>query len=159
MRDDNTTGIRNLCAVAAHLRATMPTNAATKFAIRTVLREAINKSCPEYKGNINRKNVRHISVLAKAALEMGDSKVIADHAIPVSISLLEVRSHEQGHSVDELVTLVAKYSTMVLITEEEDQKLRRAGLVKSMPENWDGIDLFARYRHVGIQLVPPTAEA
>ncbi len=44
MRVKNKAGIENLCAVAVHLRQTMPVNAATKFAIRTVLREAINKS-------------------------------------------------------------------------------------------------------------------
>ena len=155
MSVDNTTGIRNLCAVAAHLRATMPTNAATKFAIREVIREAINKSCPDYKGNMNRRNVRYMSVRAQEALAAGEAGLVADHAVPVSVALSEVNGHQQGHSVDELVALVARYSTMVLITQDEDEQLRKAGLVKSMPENWDGKDMFARYKQVGIQLTPP----
>lgn len=149
MRVDNTTGIRNLCAVAAHLLQTMPVNAATKFAVRTVIREAINKSCPDYKGNSNRKNVRYISSAARDACDQGNERLIADHALPVSVALTEIYSNNL-HTVAELVELVARFSTMVLITEREDAQLRQAGLVKAMPTDWDGRSVLARYTYVGI---------
>lgn len=154
MRVDNTTGIRNLCDVAVQLRQTMPINAATKFAIRTVLREAINKSNAEYKGNVNRRNCRYISLAAeqKLALEP-NAPMVADHAIPVSVSLREFDGLERL-CTDTVVSLVAKYAVMVLITREEDGCLRRAGLVKSMPPDWDGDELLARYRHIGVATKP-----
>jgi hypothetical protein len=163
MRADNPTGIRNLCAVAVQLRQTMPVNAATKFAIRTVLREAINKSNSKYKGNVNRKNCRYLSVAAEQR-QIYDSKaiLIADHAVPVSVSL-RAFDDLQDLALDGVVLLVAKYTVMVLITPEEDERLRAAGLVKCMPLDWEQ-DILARYKHVGIEVkinpsFQPTAEA
>lgn len=157
MRVDNSIGIRNLCAVALHLRQTMPKNSATNFAIRTVLREAINKSNPGYKGNINRRNCAYLSLAAEALLAASpDARLVADHAIPVSLSLREFECLEQP-SLDALVALVARYAVMVLITLDEDARLRAAGLVKAMPSDWDGQELLARYRQVGIPIKPGQA--
>ena len=143
-RVDNATGIRNLCAVALHLYEHMPVNAATKFAIRTVLREAVNKSNPEYKGNNNRKNCRYISLAAEVLLSDANADLVSDHAIPISLLLKEFYA-VGAHSLDELVALVGKYSLMVLITDAEDDRLAEDGLVKKMPDDWDGQDVLARY--------------
>ena len=157
MRVDNSIGIRNLCAVALHLRQTMPKNSATNFAIRTVLREAINKSNPGYKGNINRRNCAYLSLAAEALLAANPgARLVADHAIPVSLSLREFEGLEQP-SLDAVVALVARYAVMVLITLDEDARLRAAGLVKAMPSDWDGQELLARYRQVGIPIKPGQA--
>ena len=152
MRSNNPTGIRNLCAVAMHLRQTMPANAATNYAVRTVLREAINKSNPQYQGNVNRKNCRHLSVAAERRLaEDPKAPLVADHAVPVSITL-KAFAGASDPTLDSVVNLVAKYAVMVLVTPREDACLRAAGLVKSMPANWDEKDPFARYKHVGIEI-------
>ena len=151
MRVDNQTGIGNLCEVARHILNTMPVNAATKFAVRTVLREAVNKSNPEYKGNNNRKNCRHASACAVALLGDAQAALVSDHAIPLSLLLEEVYDRP-GIMLEELVGLVGKYSVMVLITKAEDARLAQAGLKKKMPGGWDGQDALARYRHVDIEL-------
>jgi hypothetical protein len=153
MRVDNVTGIRNLCAVAAHLLQHLPVNAATKFAVRTVLRVAVDKSTPGYKGNNNKKNCQQISVAAERILNDKSAGLIADHAIPIGVLLKKVYD-DQIKDVDGLVALVYRYAMMVLITKAEDKLLRKAGLVKAMPPDWDGEDPFARYRGVGIQLKP-----
>lgn len=153
MRVDNATGIRNLCDVALYLLRNMPVNAATKFAVRTVLREAVNKSNPEYKGNNNRKNCRHVSAAAESLVNNTDADLVADHAIPISLLLKEV--YAQGEiTLDELVNLVGKYSIMVLITDAEDDRLAASGLVKKMPGDWDGQDILARYKQIGIEVKP-----
>lgn len=158
MRVDNEQGIVNLCCVAVHLKETMPVNAATKFAIRTVLREAINKSKKNYKGNVNRLNCSFISPAAKHELsENPKAKLIAEHILPVSLALREFESLEPL-TVDAVVEMVANYSLTALITHEEDQKLREAQLVKSMPENWDGKNIFARYQATGIDLLPTSMD-
>ncbi|MEP1151774.1 MAG: hypothetical protein ABJH08_08615 [Balneola sp.] len=143
-----------MCEVAVHIRLNLPENAATKFAIRTVLREAINKSKKNYKGNKNRKNCFYISQYAQEVLDKNEQiKLIADHAIPVSLAL---RGFEKivDLQTDSVIKLVSKYSTMALITRIEDARLRELGLVKNMPENWDGVDIFARYKVAGIKIVP-----
>jgi hypothetical protein len=43
---------------------------------------------------------------------------------------------------------------VALITIPEDRLLYAAGLRDRMPDEWDGIDPFARYRLGGISLVP-----
>ena len=63
-RLSNETGVRNLCEVASHVLRIMPVNAATTFTVRTLMREAVNKSNPSYRGNDNKKNVRYISSAA-----------------------------------------------------------------------------------------------
>lgn len=157
LRVDNRTGIRNLCAVAVHLLQTMPVNAATKFAVRTVIREAINKSCPDYKGNSNYRNVRYISTGAQGDLEAGGGRLVADHAIPVSLALSKIYECNPS-TTEQLVSLVREFSTMVLITENEDRRLRDAGLVKTMPIEWDGKATLARYAHVGIEVFETHAD-
>ena len=158
MRVDNNTGIRNLCEVALHLLHNMPVNASTKFAVRTVLREAVNKSNPEYEGDNNRKNCHFISVSAAQLINDPNADLVADHAIPISLLLKEVYEHP-GLTLDCLVTLVGKYAVMVLITDAEDDQLAAAGLVKKMPSDWDGQELLARYRSAGIVVHPNNAFA
>ncbi len=153
MRVDNKTGIRNLCEVAQHLLSTMPINAATKFAVRTVLREAVNKSNPRYRGNNNKKNCLHVSATAEPLVADKNADLVADHAIPISLLLQEVYDHP-GITLDQLVRLVGKYSVMVLITDAEHDHLAAADLAKKMPIDWDGQDVLARYKHVGIELRP-----
>lgn len=129
--------------------------AATKFAIRTVLREAINKSNLEYKGNNNRKNCLHISLAAEQQLAIDpNARLVADHAMPISLALREFENLPQL-SVENAIILVAKYAVMVLITREEDARLNNAGLTKCMPRDWDGQELLARYRQTGIRLKSP----
>lgn len=41
----------------------------------------------------------------------------------------------------------------VVVTVEEDRALNAAGLRSRMPEGWDGRDVLARYRAVGIEVV------
>jgi hypothetical protein len=152
-RADNATGIRNLCATAIHLSGHMPDSAATKFAIRAVLREAVNKSNPEYKGNNNRKNCLFISLDAEALPNDSLVDLVSDHAIPISLLIKEFYANK-NHEIDQLVVLVSKYAVMVLITEAEDDKLAAAGLIKKMPDDWDGKDELARYKKVGIKVKP-----
>jgi len=40
-----------------------------------------------------------------------------------------------------------------LVTLEEDARLRAAGLRSTMPDDWDGENVWARYEAVGIELI------
>ena len=56
--------------------------------------------------------------------------------------------------IDGLVRLVAQFSVMALITKVEDERLRATKLQSKMPLDWDGKDMFARYKAVGIVVEP-----
>ncbi|SEK16238.1 hypothetical protein SAMN05444746_12422 [Variovorax sp. OK212] len=43
---------------------------------------------------------------------------------------------------------------MALVTKDEDQKLTEFRLRKSMPSDWDGKDPLARYKAIGIDVLP-----
>ena len=149
--EKNKQGIINLCKVAEKLLSEMEINAATKFAVRTVLREAVNKSCPSYKGNNNKLNVKFISNAAQIVInEELDEKLISDHILPLSIMLSEIYQ-EKIKCHKSLVELCKDYSEMCLITKSEDDLLRNAKLTKAMPEKWDGKNKYARYEFVGIK--------
>ena len=151
-RVPSSVGVVNFCEVASHLLKTMPVNPATKHAVRVVLRSAVNKSCPDYKGNDDKKNVRFASAAALAAREQGQP-VVADHSVPLSLLWEQIYGGELKET-DDLVNLVKKFSMMALITREEDSLLRTHGLTKRMPKDWDGVDPLARYAAAGITVAP-----
>jgi len=144
----NEQGILDLCEVAATILRQLPVNAASKFAVREVLRLASNKSRKHYRGNNNKLNASYASVCATKA---GPETLIADHAIPLSL-MLEMVYIGTEWSKELLAALVRKYSTIVLITRDEDAALLAAGLKKRMPADWDGEDVLARYHHVGLDV-------
>ena len=146
-------GIRNLCDVATHILRTMPINAATTYAVRTVIREAVNKSNANYRGNVNNRNVRYASAAARPYLH-SKGPTISEHVIPISV-LLNNRVYTVCNPVrdtDGLMQILSQYAEMALITTQEDALLRQASLHNKMPDNWDGNDSFARYKAVGIEV-------
>lgn len=154
-RVSNEAGIRNLCEVVSQVLRSMPVNAATTFTVRTLMREAVNKSNPSYRGNDNKKNVRYVSTAAVPYLDQ-KGPVVAEHLIPISV-MLDFRLYVAVDPVtetDALVHLAKQYANMALISAEEDALLRKHKLQSKMPANWDGVDLFARYRAVGIEVFP-----
>lgn len=58
---------------------------------------------------------------------------------------------------DEVIyNLFKNYCWATIITREEDQKLNTAKLRSAMPSEWRfGEDVYARYKKVGIDLLPP----
>lgn len=48
--------------------------------------------------------------------------------------------------------LLAKYFRVMLVTKDEHARLNASGLRSKMPKGWDHTDVFARYRHVGIEV-------
>jgi len=143
--------IENLCKVAEKLLSEMEINSATKFAVRSVLREAVNKSCPNYRGNNNRLNVKYISNAAQKVIdESSNEKLISEHILPLSLMLKNIYlKNIKNHK--ELENLCKNYSDMCLISKKEDELLRLHKLTKTMPNDWDNKDKFARYRATGIE--------
>lgn len=45
---------------------------------------------------------------------------------------------------------IRKFSVVAIITRDEENVLSRAGLARKMPDDWDGRDVWARYRKTGL---------
>lgn len=142
----NQAGIKQLCELALFIKFNREVNSATTFAIRTLLREAVNKSVKKYKGNINSKNCDYISVRASKARK----ELVADHALPISVLLSKF--YNSNWSLDKTILELKKYNTTVLITKDENSELNKLGLSKKMPADWNGKDKFQRYSSAKIKI-------
>lgn len=73
--------------------------------------------------------------------------LVHEHIVPriVLIDKILGNSPEGGWTTDKVKTLFEKFCIGVVVTKGEDEKLKSH--IKSMPENWDGEDCWARYRN------------
>ncbi|MBU1447017.1 MAG: hypothetical protein KKF58_01775 [Gammaproteobacteria bacterium] len=83
------------------------------------------------------------------------TKTRIEHVIPVKVVMDMLISDWRDTAVTNQNVLKLKEflrDNLLLaeITHEEDGMLNQCGLQKKMPSNWDGVDLFARYRAAGI---------
>jgi hypothetical protein len=91
-------------------------------------------------------------IAAAKARGITPPKGIGEHAVPISLFSHSVRDNLHNMTVDELLEVARGHIEIVRITPEEDERLKRAGLVKKMPPDWDGNDIYARYHAVGIEI-------
>jgi hypothetical protein len=51
----------------------------------------------------------------------------------------------------EVEELLTKYFRVMLVTKDEHARLNASGFRSKMPKEWDRLDVFARYKLVGIE--------
>jgi len=76
---------------------------------------------------------------------------VLDHAIP--FKYFQSKLIELLHVTPEAVRKVLEKEILVLISKWENDQLNAKGLGGKMPPTWDGSDVLARYKAVGIKLV------
>jgi hypothetical protein len=115
----------------------------TKYA---VLADAI-WTWTEYEGK--HEGCRYWSSLARRH-RRSPSKLIHEHLVPkkVIITLLREMSAPTSESVH---ALLERLCIGVVVTRVEDAALSAAGLRSRMPAEWDGMDVWVRYKAVGIE--------
>ncbi len=55
------------------------------------------------------------------------------------------------HAIDDLLR---KYFVVALVTKAEHDLLNASGVRSTMPKDWDGLNAYARYDAVGIEMHP-----
>lgn len=83
--------------------------------------------------------------------------VTCEHAVPSTIVIEEMRNEIENESItteQELLNFLRTHFYMCLITKNEDNSLRIAGLHRRMPETWNRNwnNWIVRYNYVGINL-------
>ncbi len=74
-----------------------------------------------------------------------------EHLIPRGVLIAMLISNPPA-SAEALLSWLNSRCVGVVVTKAEDAKLNKAGLRSKMPADWDGKDIWARYRAAGIRL-------
>lgn len=85
-------------------------------------------------------------------MRFGTGELVYDHAIPFKLLQDELLGLADV-TVQRVRGVLDRYGAIVLITKEEDRRLRKAGLGSRMPMGCGPRDVLARYRAVGIEVV------
>lgn len=130
------------------------------------LKEGLRKFLSNLEIKLNKTDewADYISLSAKARIASGDkTKLVYDHVVPKTryiqkycMKAAVTGQFENGEKFSEAAIkgFLERYWKVTVITKEEDDKLTHAGLREKMPKDWDGKDLFARYKAVGITVEP-----
>jgi len=93
-----------------------------------------------------------LSILIKNNDSMtGITKYLShEHVVPLKVVVDKIFITPKDTSIQEYVDIINQWGVVAIITREEDLLFRTFKLSKGMPEDWDGKDVFARYRTVGL---------
>lgn len=81
-----------------------------------------------------------------------DKDLIHEHLVPRKIIREKIFSLKNPTKLD-ISHVLEKYCVGVVITKREDETLNFYKLRSTMPANWDGKDVWARYKVAGIEVV------
>lgn len=88
-----------------------------------------------------------------AWLHQHDEKLLVhEHAVPKSLVIKLLRELPKPVTAGKVSTLLETYCKAAILTREEDRELNKRNLRSSMPEGWDKLDPWARYKAAGIIL-------
>lgn len=85
-----------------------------------------------------------------------DPNLRAEHAVPINIiikhciSLGECLNEESDLLENAIEIHLKEHLQIAIVTKDEDKILRDHGLNSKMPDDWDGIDVWARYKKTGL---------
>ena len=123
------------------------------------LREGLNKFLSNahlaaFRGRNKYHKTHYVTRAALKQLEDANTNgLIWEHLVPKSVYIqnpCEERAREGSLTVEFVRERLRKHWHLATITVAEDRMLNRL----RMPENWDGMDVQARYRAAGLNLVP-----
>lgn len=126
------------------------------------IKEGLNKFlsilCINLRGKYKAQAVEYISPKALEYLIKGNTKdLIYEHMVPkekyIQGPCLEAVKNRSPLSLTQIHELLNRYWHIAIITIDEDKLLNSLKLRKHMPENWDGIDILARYKMANINLI------
>ena len=94
---------------------------------------------------------------SKAALNKPDSECMVEHVMPqmeIVNRLMDMRPLTKAGVIE----LLTNYLRVMVVTRDEHTLLNSSGLRSTMPPDWDGNDVFARYAAIGIEVAPTELE-
>ena len=89
---------------------------------------------------------------SKAAQGRPLHECAVEHVVP-QMAIVNRLMDMEPLTEQRVVELLKRLFTVMLVTHEEHGRLNASGLRSTMPDDWDGEDVFSRYRAVGIDWV------
>ena len=88
---------------------------------------------------------------SKAALNRPDIECMVEHVMP---QMEIVNRLMDMHPLTEagVIEILTNYLRVMIVTRDEHALLNASGLRSTMPSDWDGKDVFARYAAIGIEV-------
>ena len=87
---------------------------------------------------------------SRAARDLPLGDCIVEHVVPQMVIVNQLMDMAEP-TTPSITALLKRLFRVMLVTREEDARLRASGLRSVMPDGWDGADVFARYAEVGIK--------
>jgi hypothetical protein len=124
------------------------------------LKEGLNKFLSNLAIKLNGKytteSADYISCEALAQIKKHDlSELVYEHMVPKEKYIQSVclnKAMQGTLTYQDVYELLNKYWFIAIITKSENLQLNLAGLRSTMPKNWDGKNIFARYNYTNIHL-------
>lgn len=88
--------------------------------------------------------------LADGDVDKVHHKLRHEHVVPVSVVVDLLVDLGRQATPEACEKVIRRYSRVAIITRNEDKLFGEAHLSNSMPDNWNGRDLWARYKLVGL---------
>jgi hypothetical protein len=90
---------------------------------------------------------------SKAALNRPLNECVVEHVVP-QMAIVNRLMELEPLTTAAISELLSSWFTVMLVTHEEHTRLNASGLRSTMPRDWDGSKIFARYAAVGIEAAP-----
>lgn len=88
--------------------------------------------------------------LAKGDVDKARHKLRHEHVVPVNVVVDLLIGLGRQATPEACEKVIRRYSRVAIITRTEDTLFGDANLSNAMPDNWNGRDLWARYKLVGL---------
>ena len=109
-----------------------------------------NRPCP-IKNKEALLSMHYISEQAEKVIKNGaGDSLIKEHAVPVRV-LRTLFDEMKSPTISEVEKFLLRHYRLGVLTTSDNRLLKEAGLNSSMPKNWDGVDMFARYNSAEIK--------
>lgn len=87
---------------------------------------------------------------SKSATGKQLSDLDVEHVVP-QMEIVNMLMNMEPLDKQNVESVLKKYFRVMLVTKDEHKKLNASGLRSKMPHEWDGVDVWARYRTVGVE--------
>ncbi len=89
--------------------------------------------------------------ITKRSIKTKKNEITYEHPIPSKVVFNLIL---KANNENEIINILKNTDYIVILSHHEDEKLRKIGLISSMPKNWKfGDDIFARYKLANIKVL------
>jgi hypothetical protein len=91
-----------------------------------------------------------VYISAGKDLRVAASSLRHEHAVPANVVIERMLSLGDAATTEACARIITRFSRVAIITREQDNILQQNQVARRMPDDWNGTDVWARYRKAGI---------